>query len=219
MVSCSFIAASQYILPLFVLPCKRMSPHLEQSGPPGALYHCSPNGWITTQLFTKWLKHFAAQTNASIQKPVLLVMDNHPSHTSIQSSLFCKESGICIVSVPPHTPHRLQLLDLTFFGPLKSALHKECDFFMKCHASEKIMPCVLASLFNKAYSRVSSLEKDVKCFEKSVIWPLNPETYSDEDFMAGSNLQGRCEHEEEPITMIPIPTDDLCGSSGPSETS
>lgn len=81
------------------------------------------------------------------------------------------------------------------------------------------MPYVLASLFNKAYSRVSSLEKAVKCFEKSGIWPLKPETYSDEDFMAASNLQGRCEHEEEPITMIPIPTDDLCGSSGPSETS
>jgi hypothetical protein len=115
-----------------------MSPHLEQGGPPGAIYHCSPNDWMTTELFTEWLKHFAAQTNASIQNHVLLVMDNHYSHIPLQSYLFCKENGISIVSIPLHTSHRFQSLGLTFFGPLKTALHKECDLFMKCHASEKI---------------------------------------------------------------------------------
>jgi hypothetical protein len=161
---------------MFVFPRKRMSPHLEQGGPPGAIYHCLPNGWMTTEFFTEWLKHFAPQTNASIQNPVLLVMDNHSSHTSLQSYLFCKENGICIVSIPAHTSHSLQPLDLTFFDPLKIALHKECDLCMKCHFSEKITPYDLASLFNKAYSRVSTLEKAAKGFEKSGIWPLNPET-------------------------------------------
>jgi hypothetical protein len=144
---------------------------------------------MTTELFTEWLKNVAAQTNASIQNTVLLVMDNHSSHISLQSYLFCKENGICIVSIPPHKSHRLQPLDLTFSGPLRTALHKECDLFMKCHVLEKITPYDLASLFNKAYSRVSSLEKAAKGFEKSGIWPLNPETYGKEDFISASNLQ------------------------------
>jgi hypothetical protein len=81
-VCCSFSAADHYILPMLVFPRKRMSPHLEKSGPPGAICHCSPNGWMTTELFTEWLKHFAAQTNASIQNPVLLLMDNQNSHVN-----------------------------------------------------------------------------------------------------------------------------------------
>jgi hypothetical protein len=77
-----------------MFPRKRMSPHLEQGGSPGAIYHCSPNSWMATELFTEWLKHFAAQTNASIHNPILLVMDDHSSHTSLQSYFFCKENGI-----------------------------------------------------------------------------------------------------------------------------
>jgi hypothetical protein len=90
---------------------------------------------------------------------------------------------------------------------------------MKCHASEKITPSDLVSLFNKTYSRVSSLEKAAKGLEKSGIWPLNPETYGEEDFMVASNLQRISEHEEEPTAVIPIPTDDLFGSSSISGTS
>jgi hypothetical protein len=66
---------------------------------------------------------------------------------------------------------------------------------------------------------VSSLEKAAKGFQKSGIWPLNPETYGEEDFMAASNVQRIREHEEEPTAVIPIPTDGLPGSSGPYRTS
>jgi hypothetical protein len=58
-------------------------------------------GW--TELSTERLKHFAAHTNASIQNHFLFMMDNNASHTSLQFYLFCKENGICIVSIPPHT--------------------------------------------------------------------------------------------------------------------
>jgi hypothetical protein len=57
---------------------------------------------------------------------------------------------------------------------------------------------------------VSDLEKAAKGFEKSGIWPLNPETYGEEGFVAASNLQ----RISEPTTVIPIPIDGLSGSSG-----
>jgi hypothetical protein len=90
---------------------------------------------------------------------------------------------------------------------------------MKCHASEKITPYDLVSMFNKAYSRVSSLDKAAKGVEESGIWLLNPETYGEEDFMSASNLQRMSKDEEELTAVIPIPTDDLSGSSGSSGTS
>lgn len=188
-VCCAFSAAGHYIPPMFIFPRKRMSPQLMHNGPPGAIYHCSTNGWMTTELFSVYLKYFAKQTNASIDNPVLLVLDNHCSHTSLQSYIFCKQKGIHVVSIPPHTSHKLQPLDLTFFGPLKVALNKECDIFMKCHGSTKITPYDIASLFHKAFGRVATVDKATKGFEKSGIWPLNPNTFGEEDFIAADNLK------------------------------
>ena len=157
---------------------------------------------MTTELFTVWMKHFAEQTNASIEHPVLLIMDNHSSHSSLDTYLFCREKGIHIVSIPPHTSHRLQPLDLAFFGPLKKALDKECDIFMRCNPNEKITPYDLPSLFNKAYSKVSSVEKATKGFESSGIWPLNPDTFGDEDFMASENLEQASVNEDIPENVM-----------------
>lgn len=44
--------------------------------------------WLDDQnLFTVWLKHLAAYADASVENPVLLVMDNHASHTSLVSTI------------------------------------------------------------------------------------------------------------------------------------
>ncbi|KAJ4450478.1 hypothetical protein ANN_01903 [Periplaneta americana] len=82
----------------------------------------------------------------------------------------------------------LQLVDLTFCGPLKSAFNKECETFLKTHAAQKITPYDIAKLFNQAYGRVSSVEKATNGFKRNRIWPLNRNVYSDEDFMAAMNL-------------------------------
>ncbi|KAJ4447883.1 hypothetical protein ANN_09892 [Periplaneta americana] len=83
---------------------------------------------------------------------------------------------------------KLQPLDLTFCGPLKSTFNKECETFLKTHAAEKITPYDIAKLFNQAYGRVSSVEKATNGFKRNDIWPLNRNVYSDEDFMAAMNL-------------------------------
>ncbi|KAF2904072.1 hypothetical protein ILUMI_02106 [Ignelater luminosus] len=145
----------------------------------------------------KWLKHFATHVNVSVENPVLLVMDNHSSHSSFPSYLFCREKGIHIVSIPPHTSHRLQPLDLTFYGPLKTAFNKERDLFMNTRGCQKITPYDLAGLFNKAYGRVSTLER-------SGIWPLNLEAFGEEDFLSAINLRPTIIANEEPAIQITV---------------
>nr|CAH7764117.1 unnamed protein product [Callosobruchus chinensis] len=51
-------AAGNYCPPMLIYPRKRMSPALQRNGPIGALYACSKNGWINSELFVEWLKHF-----------------------------------------------------------------------------------------------------------------------------------------------------------------
>ncbi|KAJ4428049.1 hypothetical protein ANN_24063 [Periplaneta americana] len=51
-VCCAVSAAGHYIPPMFIFPRQRMSPQLQCDGPTGALYKCSKNGWMTSELFT-----------------------------------------------------------------------------------------------------------------------------------------------------------------------
>jgi hypothetical protein len=93
-----------------------------------------------------WLKHFAGHTSSSIENPVLLILDNHSSHCTLEAYKYCRENGIVVVSIPPHTSRRLQPLNVTFYGPLKTEFHRESDLFIKTKGSEKITNNKIESL-------------------------------------------------------------------------
>lgn len=182
-VICAMSAAGTYVPPLFIFPRKRHSPQLEKGGPLAAVYECTPNGWTTEQIFLKWLNHFKDFVKPTQEKPVLLILDNHNSHATLEAYNFCKKNNIIMLSLPPHSSHRMQPLDVTFFGPLKGAYHKECDLFIKSHNLQKITPYEIAGLFNKAYIKVASVEKGISGFQATGIFPMNPGKFTDEDFI------------------------------------
>lgn len=181
-VTCAMSALGQYVPPMFIFPRQRMNLQLQKDGPIGAAYKCSKNGWTNDVLFLEWIEHFNKHVKASLEDPVLLILDNHSSHTSLDVYNFCKSNGIIMVSLAPHTSHKMQPLDLTFFGPLKNAFNRECDLHLKNHAYEKITHYDLASIFNKAYIKVATMEKGISGFRAAGIWPLNPDTFSEDDF-------------------------------------
>lgn len=156
-VICSMSASGNYIPPLFIFPRKRMSNSLSKGGPPGALYHVTDNGWTNDEIFLIWLKHFTAHVKPNNEEPVLLILDNHGSHITLPAYNFCRTNGIIMLSIPPHSSHRMQPLDVKFFGPLKKAFKKECDLFIKSQALIKITPYDLAEIFNKAYSSIATI--------------------------------------------------------------
>lgn len=179
---CAFNAAGTYVPPFFIYARQRMTPLLEGNGPPGSLYKCSKNGWTNEELFIQWLQHFKKYANPSENEPVLLILDNHGSHITIEAYEYCKTNFITMLSLPPHSSHRLQPLDVVFFGPLKKAYNRECDLFMKSHPTERITVYKIAELFNKAYTNVATLAKGISGFSSTGIYPLNSHIFSEEDF-------------------------------------
>lgn len=93
-----------------------------------------------------------------------------------------------MLSLPPHTSHRIQPLDVSFFGPFKAAYKRECDLFMKSQLSQRITPYDVASLVRKAFSNVVSMSEGEAGFKATGIFPINPNVFSDEDFMASEVL-------------------------------
>ncbi|KAB0803072.1 hypothetical protein PPYR_02666 [Photinus pyralis] len=188
-VMCSFSASGIYVPPLFIFARQRMDAQLKRNGPPGAAYACSSNGWINETLFIDWLHHFARFVKSTTDDPVLLVIDNHVSHCTLKAYNFCRENGIVILTIPPHSSHRTQPLDVTFYKPLKTAYNAECDKFLKSRPGERITTYELAEIFNKSFSRIATPDKAIKGFEVTGIFPMNPDVFSDDDFMAAENIK------------------------------
>nr|XP_047144645.1 MFS-type transporter clz9-like [Hydra vulgaris] len=129
-VVCAFSASGKYVPPFFVFKRKRINNQLLRGGNADMLVMVSDSGWINENLFVDWLNHFISFAKPTKYKPVLLVLDNHESHVSLDCFLLCRGNGIVLLSLSPHTSHRIQPLDLTYFGPLKSVYNRECDIFM-----------------------------------------------------------------------------------------
>ena len=88
--------------------------------PDGQLYGTSESGYSNDLLALDWLKHFN-KWSAARQQGVyrLLLFDGHESHRTYEFLSYCDENRIIPFSLPPHTTHFLQPLDVTLFSPMK----------------------------------------------------------------------------------------------------
>ena len=96
------------------------------SGLAGTLYSVSKSGWMEADNFLQWfLKLFVPSVTHLLSKgPVVLFVDGHQSHISLQLVKTAKENGIHLYCLPPHTTHILQPLDVGVYGPVKQAWKK-----------------------------------------------------------------------------------------------
>jgi hypothetical protein len=76
----TFMSASgQFLPPLLIFPRKNMKSELLDGEPPGTICICHTFGWIQTESFTQWFRHFNSVVKPTTDDPVVLVLDGHYS--------------------------------------------------------------------------------------------------------------------------------------------
>jgi len=119
-------ASGTYVPPMLIFPRKRDHPLLMKGAPPDAIHACHPSGWIQTDLFIKWFQHFINYVKPSVSSPVLLILDGHASHTrNIELIDLARANNVQLLSLPPHSSHKIQPLDRTFMSPFKKYFMEE----------------------------------------------------------------------------------------------
>ncbi|ESO05981.1 hypothetical protein HELRODRAFT_72994 [Helobdella robusta] len=132
-VCCTINAIGNTVPPFMVFPRVHYKDRMIKGAPPGTCGATNPSGWMTSEIFMKFLAHFAKHCKCSTEKPVLLILDNHESHISLQSLDFCKNNGVVLLTFPPHCSHRMQPLDVAVYGPFKQYYTHACNDWMNTH--------------------------------------------------------------------------------------
>lgn len=182
-VICCMSAGGHFVPPTFIFPRKRHHDALLNGAPLGSIQMCSDSGYINTDLFLDWLHHFQNTVKATVEDPVLLLLDNHSSHVSLNAVLFCRSNSIHLVSLPPHSSHKTQPLDVCFFGPIKTHYSSAAENWMAMHPGRAITPYQVAELFNHAYSICATVGVACKAFAVAGIYPLNRSAFTALDFV------------------------------------
>ena len=94
------------------------------------------------------------------------------------------------LSFAPHCTHKMQPLDVSVYGPLKTFFEKEINTFQKRHAGRIIGQADIVKILKPAYLKAASAQNAVSGFRASGIWPFNNNVFCDEDF-APSQLTDR----------------------------
>ena len=124
--------------------------------PPQYVSYPSKIGWIDQDLFLKWLEHFDKFANPSPDNPHIIILDGHHSHKTLAAVDYCRSKGIRLLTLPPHSTHKMQPLDRTYFKSFKAAVNCEADNFMVSHPGRRITVYDMAKLTGTAFLRTSS---------------------------------------------------------------
>ncbi|KAJ8930149.1 hypothetical protein NQ314_017079 [Rhamnusium bicolor] len=165
-----------------VTSVKRMNPSFMVGAPPGSEGVAHESGWMTAEKFINYLHHFAKFAHPRKDNPVLMIMDNHASHVTLEAIQYCRDNLIFLLGLPAHTSHKLQPLDVAFYSPLKNAYNSCCDDFMVNNPGCTISIRELASIAGKAYLQVANARTAIKAFEATGIEPFNQAIFNEEDF-------------------------------------
>jgi hypothetical protein len=199
-----------FIPPMMIFPRVRMKGELTDKAPNGTLGVATKSGWINEDAFLQWFNHFLTHTQPkSREKPVLLIMDGHSSHTKNLPLIDkARENNVILLALPSHCTHRLQPLDVSFFKSLKSYYNKEVQSWLRRHPGRAVTEYQIAELFSTAYGYAASVGNCVSGFRKCGIIPFKPDIFTDEDFSAAQvterelpTVSEPCETASQPVNL------------------
>ena len=211
-VCCGISASGNHIPPFLVFPRVNVQDHWKERLPPGSAVvgHPKATGWMTRENFSTFLEHFVKFTKPTEDSPVLLLLDNHQSHISLEAIQFCRQHHVTILSFPPHCSHELQPLDKTVYGPFKTFCNQASDRW--CHdATNRGKPMSihsLPSIVSYGFTHAFSQKNILSGFKSTGIYPFDRNIIPEDRFLPSFTTDRPLES-----ASVPLPT-----AQGPSST-
>ncbi len=198
-VVCAVNAAGNATPPMFIFPRVKFKDCFMIGAPPGAKGTSTRTGWMNEDTWAEFLDHLIQHTNCTPDRPMLLILDNLKAHISLKAVEIAKSNGIVLLTLPPHTSHRMQPLDVTVFGPFKTQYSRALDGWMRSNPGKTVSIYQIAGLVNEAFMSAVTPRNITSGFRSSGIFPYNRYIFPDEAF-APSMVSDRPNPELQPAT-------------------
>ena len=171
-------ASGQAIPPMVVFAGKNFNSILSKGEVPATLYGMSSSGWMDQELFADWfLHHFLVHAVAS--RPLLLLLDGHSSHYTLELVKLAAEHDVILFCLPPHTTADTQPLDTSCFKPLKNYWVDVCRKYLFTNPSRVITKFQFSGLFAEAWSKGMTVSNITSGFRTTGVYPFDPNAVLD----------------------------------------
>ena len=151
----------------------------------GSIVTSTDNGWSNQEIFLEVVKSILhhveshneewAKKDVFNRKPLLILMDGHTSHYSLDIIMFCMSNSILLVRSPAHCTHILQVLDShELFGAFQTKLRGYVQ--AACSQGDIVDNSTFGTHFTKAWNDVFTNTRRIRrVFEEYGIYPFNPQ--------------------------------------------
>lgn len=182
--TCFFICAQgSFLPPVMILPRKNVNSGMSKEAYPGTLCLANQSGWMTRDIFVEAIKHFIRHSSNSKENPSLLICDNVDSHLTVETIRLCKENGVTLFTVPPHTTHKTQPLDVGVYGPFQCSYDKAIHLWTLNHPGEPATIYEVAGFVKAAACESMKAGNILSAFAKTGIIPFNDKIFQDHEYV------------------------------------
>ena len=177
-------ALGNSIPPFMIFPRVNYREHMIKNAPNGTIGVATSSGWMNSEKFSEWMDHFIKHSNCSLENKVLLLLDNHESHISIDILDKAKQADITMVTFPPHCSHKLQPLDRSVYGPLKKYYNDAANSWQMQNPGVAMTIYDVSGVLGVAYPRAFKPENIIKGFKVAGIWPFDRHIFQPDEFLS-----------------------------------
>ena len=136
-----------------------------------------PRAWMTTYLFSAWISHFIESvrrmSGVSTDQRHLLILDGHASHITLDVVQEARQAELDLLTLPSHTSHAMQPLDVSVFKPFKTFFKQYRDFWISHNLNQPATKQMLAHWVSLALRRALTPHNIKKGFSSTGILPFN----------------------------------------------
>ena len=132
---------------------------------------------MTPSFFSAWILHFIELVyhlgGILPEHRHLLILDGHNSHVTLEVVQEVKSAKLDLLTLPSHTSHALQPMDVAVFKPFKQHFHEYRDFWTSWNLDQPAIKTTLVHWVSLALRKALTNTNIRRGFRATGIFPLN----------------------------------------------
>lgn len=148
----TFSATGVLVPPMVIYPYKRLPNYIIQSVPEGWGIGATETGWMRSETFYEYVSNvlYPFLIKSGTKFPVILFLDGHITHLTLQLSNLCRELEIILICLYPNATRILQPADVAAFQPIKAGWKRAVTEWKREHPSESLTKEKFAPILKKS---------------------------------------------------------------------